>query len=87
MQRHCRSHSCNLAIAIASRNTGDPHFQHMNMNIFLSYHHNYSTLPNDIHIEIQRGLSHILHASNESGVAVIETILRLETRLEVSHIT
>ena len=87
MQRHCRAHSYNLAIAIASRNTGDPHFQHMNTIIFLSYHHNYSTLPNDIHIEVQCVLSDILHASNESGVAVIETILRLETRLEVSHIT
>jgi len=43
-------------------------------------------LPIDAHVEVQYVLSNVLHASNEGGVAVIETILHLKTHLEVSHI-
>ena len=51
--------------------------------VLLLYHRDHSSLPNEIHGEVQTVLSELLHASNEGGSAVIETIHRLGTRLDV----
>jgi hypothetical protein len=85
MQRHCKAHSYDLLTRWNA--LGAFYLRHVPTILLLSNHCDHSLLPNDIHVEAQRVLSDILHASNESGWAVIQTIHRLEARLEVSHIT
>jgi hypothetical protein len=66
---------------------GTGYLQHHVITIvLLSYHRDHSSLPNEIH-RGQIVLSEILHASNEGGLAVIETIHCLRTRLDVRLIT
>src|SRR5258705_1350930 len=60
--------------------------RHIHTIFLISAHHDHILLPSDTHAEMKHVLSEILGASNDGGLAVVEAIHRLKTRLDVSHL-
>jgi hypothetical protein len=84
MHHCCRAHLATRWYAYAKAQVS--YFRNHMHTIFLLSNHDLIVLPNNIHKKAQHVLSELADASDKGGSALIETIHRLETCLDVNNL-
>lgn len=84
MHHRCRAHLATRWYAYAKAQVS--YFRNHMHTIFLLSNHDLIVLPNNIHKKAQHVLSELADASDKGGSALIETIHRLETCLDVNNL-